>query len=400
MNPEYSEEAILQQQYEQQQQQEAAAAAELRRREQGLLASMHAPPRRPTQHSPTSPTPAQTPPSDDLQAQMAQLLVALGQRTIQPKPERSEKTPDVQELALSSATTTAPAEIDLFERRLALKFRINNDRFTTPTSRVNYAFSRISGHAAESLMTVLDGFSDWQMLIAYLRQLYGHPDPDWYYHQRFISLKQANRPFLEFLADFRFLAQKAPGASDPAFLKQQLRFAISRELTEKLNTVDTRPLSFEQLAAECARLSSLMTVAGPASRSTPRSAAPNTKAPAPAPRVAVVPAVPAAPVAPAAASVPTIAGSDPMDLDTKRRIRREQGLCFYCGSGDHKIGGCSLAPARRASARAESLASSSRPSPRPSPPALAPVGAPSPSLAGDQSPASDCEQSENGVSLA
>ena len=91
---------------------------------------------------------------------MAQLLVALGQRTIQPKQERSEKTPDVQELALSSATTTAPAEIDLFERRLALKFRINSDRFTTPTSRVNYAFSRISGHAAESLMTVLDSFSD------------------------------------------------------------------------------------------------------------------------------------------------------------------------------------------------------------------------------------------------
>ena len=385
MEPEYDVEAQQQQLLQQQQQQQQQAAERLhhahtQQQATGLFAS---------QHAPSPHTPAPSSPDTGIQQQMAQLLVALGQRMTASQ-TRSEKTPDVPELSLSSANATAPAEIDLFERRLEMKFRINADRYATPASRVNYAFSRVSGHAAETLMSVLDELTDWSALVAHLRQLFGHPDPDHYYYQRFITLRQANRPFLDFLADFRFLAKKLPGdGMSPTLLKQQLRLAVSRELTEKLNAVDTRPLSFDQLVTECSRLSALLNTSTP--RPAPRAAAPakaSTAAPASVPRITTT--APAVTVAPASAPA---AVSDPMDLDNKRKLRREQGLCFYCGSGDHRVSACPTAPPRRTPARPKSTASPVRSAS----PASTLVNAPNPAPG---SPVSDLSPSENGVSLA
>ena len=175
----------------------------------------------------------------------------------------------------------------------------------------------------------------------------------------------------------------------PTLLKQQLRLAVSRELTEKLNAVDTRPLSFDQLVTECSRLSALLNTSTP--RPAPRAAAPakaSTAAPASVPRITTT--APAVTVAPASAPA---AVSDPMDLDNKRKLRREQGLCFYCGSGDHRVSACPTAPPRRTPARPKSTASPVRSAS----PASTLVNAPNPAPG---SPVSDLSPSENGVSLA
>ncbi len=291
---------------------------------------------------------------------------------------RSEKTPDVPEF---TPTTSQPAnnkEIDLFESRLRVKFTINHDRYVHAAARVNYVFSRLRSSAADTVLPGFsdDSFADWEEIIQLLRQVFGDPDPQWYYSQRLLSLRQNNRLFHDFYAEFRLLVEKVP-ALPQEFQKHLLRNAISRELTAKLSNVDIRGMSYSQFTIECQRQSSLMVSSPAFSRRTmvPASApgyissAPGSR-PVPAPitsgtRPGYTPSTLEARAVPAPTTAKlTVVNSSPsapdlMDID-QRQYRRNNGLCFYCGSGDHRRAECPVAPRRPVQHRSADVMTPSR----------------------------------------
>lgn len=289
----------------------------------------------------------------NLVQEMMRMMNLLGQQVLKPTattsaPVKSEKTPDVEVFAPSSHAATNTQSLDLFETRLETKFEVNADRYPNELGKINYVFSRLTGSAAESIRPRISNrsFESWRDIVTQLRLIFGEQDPQWYYHQKFFSLRQNNRAFHDFLTEFEFLASKTTVAGNKGFLLYALRNALSRELTEKLQLVAIKDLDYDQLVAECHKFSAhLRSTSTPAHSRNWRS--PATTAPI------VSPAATKAPVRPVSA-IPAVAITtpapvhDPMDLNkaAQREERRRKGLCFYCG-GTHLIVNCPTAPARR-----------------------------------------------------
>ncbi len=304
--------------------------------------------------------PEPIPPAPTMEQQfyiMQQLLTTLGinaaHQQYQPQPQptpnttaiRSERTPDVESPSMTSDPASNLSAIDVFETRLRTKFAINADRYPTPISRVHYVFARLPPAAATAIQPSVadETLADWTDLIAFLRDNFGVHDAEWHYHSKFLSLRQNNRTFTEFYAEFKLVGMKTTFWTNKPALRHQLRFALSRELTDRLQQTDLKGLAYEQLVEECyrlgAHLQSLHTRTTPWTRNT---AATSTRPTAPAP-----PTIPARAVQIAAATTPVApitfaaAGPDRMELDqaAKKEFRRLNNLCFYCGEG-HRINDC------------------------------------------------------------
>ena len=172
----------------------------------------------------------------------------------------------------------------------------------------------------------------------------GDVDPEFTASRRLFTLKQANHTFTDFYSEFKLTARRTPFHGSG--LKQLLRHALSRELTDRLAVVDVRQMSYEDFIQECLRQDNLLRAV------TPRQA---TKSWRSVPAPVSAPALVSVPIAshpdPAAALRPASAPYDPMDLDhshrqtpTDREAERERcralRLCFYCASPDHRAHSC------------------------------------------------------------
>lgn len=286
---------------------------------------------------------------------MAQMLHLLGERSLAPvvtSSGKSEKTPDVDAFTPSSNSAANTQALDLFETRLETKFEVNADRYTTELSRINYVFSRLAGSAAETIRPSISkhAFKNWTDIIEKLRLTFGDQEPEWHYHQRFLNLRQANKPFNEFLIEFEFLASKTLVGNQQAFLTHVLRNALSRELLEKLQLVSLKDLDYDELVEECHKFAAVLRTPGPRHPRQPQPAVPPAfTRPPPATFTAPRPTFAAPPQ-------PALPPGDPMDLSRRRRgpltpgekeERRALGLCLYCGASGHLVSSCPLAPPPR-----------------------------------------------------
>ena len=82
-----------------------------------------------------------------------------------------------------------------------------------------------------------------------LDRAFGDPDEAGTAQRKLSELRQANRPFADYYADFQRYAPLS--GWNPSALKFQLLRGISAELTALLHTVKTQTMTSEQLAEEC-----------------------------------------------------------------------------------------------------------------------------------------------------
>ena len=129
-------------------------------------------------------------PQPQNQDQFAMLVAAL--QTLQNSnqaPTKSEKTADVP--VFSGLGQNVQEDLKKFQIGLESKFRVNADRYSSPESRVYYAFARTTERASS---IVLDGvrtskFTDWQDLYAELELALGEADPEFTTSRRLLTLR-------------------------------------------------------------------------------------------------------------------------------------------------------------------------------------------------------------------
>jgi hypothetical protein len=246
-----------------------------------------------------------------------------------------------------------------FRSKLRAKLRIDAPAIGSEYDRMWHAFGCLSGEAAANMLPWMDRYASDEnklkegALESMLDQM------DFYFLDRNLqeravhelaTIRQANRPFSTFLAEFNRLLMEAGGHewSDDV-KKSYIDRALNREMKDRLVTVEKKD-DFEgycqQLQRYADRMEENQQTRVPRSPfyRTPRQD--TTKVPSPMP-------VPTAPPAPA---------GDPMDWqpspatsrtqrrakwvdEAERQRRRDEGLCLRCGASGHMIRICPHAPA-------------------------------------------------------
>lgn len=226
------------------------------------------------------------------------------------------------------------------------KLKTNRDRFPTAQSRTTYVTNRLSGPAyAQILPHVKEGvcqLKDYEQILEALNRAFGDPNLVNNARNDLFRLRQANKDFSTFFAEFQRLALEGEMSEDslPTLLEQ----AISRELRAMLLHHDPPSREYHQYAAFLQDLENRRLRFHQTPALAPKQ--PFSYAAAATPRQSVT----ASPDqskrdwrAPRPAS-PVITGGDPMDLSSQRRFapggRKERGECFRCGSKDHRVAAC------------------------------------------------------------
>lgn len=165
----------------------------------------------PVPHDPTPPTPAQS---------------------AAPSTRISEKIPDVEQF------TGDRGQLRKFLDKIRAKLTANSDRFPSPQSRMIYVMSRLDGNAYAQIQPFLrleDGtpdFNDYHEILDKLDAAFGDPNHQENARLELMKLRQTNKTFSVFLAEFQRLVQES--RADPAYLPLMLKDAISRELRDML----------------------------------------------------------------------------------------------------------------------------------------------------------------------
>ena len=224
--------------------------------------------------------------------------------------------------------------------QVRLKLTVNRDRYPTEPERAAYAISRLGGDALAQVVpfigegTDLDDLPTLDFIVSILRRAYGVADRHAEAVRRLRRLKQKNREFIAYYAEFeRYMADcdySDQGKTDC------LLFGLNRELLNALSMQPNIPNNFMELVQLLTNIDSAQRYLGEI-RATSQPW--RVQSPLPAPRTPVA-------HVPRAANAPT---GDPMDLDAARQTERERrrtfGLCFYCGESNHTARYC---PRKRA----------------------------------------------------
>ena len=232
-------------------------------------------------------------------------------------------------------------KLEPFIAQVTLKLTVNRDRYPTEPERVAYAISRLGGDALAQIVPFIANGTDLDLLptldftFEILRRAYGVSDRHAESVRKLRNLKQKNREFIAYYAEFeRYMADC--DYSDQAKI-DCLLFGLNQELLNALSTQPAIPRNFPELVQLLINVDS-------AQRYLSEIRAANQWHTQPAPS-RTAPRNPLTPV-PRAASVPA---GDPMDLDAARQTERERrwthGLCFYCGESNHTARYC---PRKRA----------------------------------------------------
>ena len=281
------------------------------------------------------------PANDDLLQHMFMqfLQTQASAQATRPSISKSERTLDPEVFFEKRPSTEVIHEcLKFFEIALDLKMTLNLDCRPTPEACIAYTFSRTSGTAQGYVAPKIQAklYQDWTNVLQNLKNAFSDPDPEFHAQCKLIRLCQANRTFAEFFTKF----SKYAGCSNfnDKALKCHLRYALSKELSRQLVSINLKDFSYQQLVQECQtqdnqlRTASL-NVCKTSSRFQPSVKPANTSSPAinlPAP------------------SKPTTPDANAMDLTHSKLIPQEKercctlGLCFYCGLKGHTTFTCPL----------------------------------------------------------
>lgn len=265
------------------------------------------------------------------------------------KPRLSEKYPDPDYYEGNKH------DLPRFKTHCRIKLNANADRYPTEASKVQYIQGRLKGKAYDQVYPHVrnDGTVDFdtaEKLLEYLESAFGDSDKVRNAQRSLLALRQKNRPFSEYYAEFQRLAPET-GFNDAAKLSALLEglsvelktVAAYRDMPDSLqDIIPVLQKSDNQLRALAQTNSSRTTnsIHRPSQPTIPKTPA-TTVVTTPSPAVTVVPS------------------GDPMDLsnyrsrtakltEQERSYRFTKGLCLYCGDAGHKVNAC---PKSKASQR-------------------------------------------------
>lgn len=163
---------------------------------------------------------------------------------------KSEKLPDIE------VYTGDRDKLEAWITDLKIKMNANKDRYPTEQSKLAYAVSRLGGKAKDQVNVyikedniALDNIAEF---IAVIETAFGDPDRKGTSQRTLISIRQRNRDFSTYFAEFNRHAQYT-GWNDEA-LKAILHSGLSDELKNHLITVDTQELKLQAFAQKLQQL--------------------------------------------------------------------------------------------------------------------------------------------------
>lgn len=233
------------------------------------------------------------------------------------------------------------SDLRRFTTQMVAKMRANGDRFPEPYNRVAYTINRLSGKASDQVMPYIDDkysrFPDYTTVLELLEKAFGDPNKADNARRSLVSLRQNNKDFNTFLAEFQRLAVESsyPEAALPIMLEDKL----SREMQAMLKFMpppDMGYLAFIHHLQELDRR--------------------NQKFTTPVPKPWIPPVSAPTYATPRQVDRGQLTG-DPMDLNTRRSLQplteterqrlKETGSCFRCRKPGHMASQCPEFPLSR-----------------------------------------------------
>lgn len=259
---------------------------------------------------------------------------------------RSQKIPDPDRF------NGDRGKLENFRLMVVLKLKGNEDWYPTEQDRLRYIFSRLEGAAQQQVISRihLDGSIDFhttEELWTVLEQAFGDPDRKGTAQRAVQNLRQRNREFHVYLADFQRHIDYT-GFNEEA-KKIALLNGISVELRDLLVTQDIENAGLDDTIKTCQRLDQRHRATQALHKKTFLPRAP----------FGSPPPSPGTPITPAPRYTMPFTGlpspPEPMDLsaarvqrgpltDAEKQRRREQGLCLYCGDDQHRVLNCPRKP--------------------------------------------------------
>ncbi|ODM21688.1 hypothetical protein SI65_02532 [Aspergillus cristatus] len=216
------------------------------------------------------------------------------------------------------------------------KMNVNHDRYPTPQSRMTYVTNRLRGAPyAQVLPYIKKGIcqlKDYEEILKILDRAFGDPNRVNNARNELFRLRQANKEFGMFFAEFQRLALEGEMSEDvlPTLLEQ----AINRELRGMLMHNEPPNREYHQFANFLQDLENRRRHYENNSPPAARTYASATK-----------PTNPVRPTELPATLQPAENNTDVMDLSSAHRhttSRRDRGECFRCGSKNHLVRNCPL----------------------------------------------------------
>jgi hypothetical protein len=241
------------------------------------------------------------------------------------------------------------ANLRPFLTKLRLKIAGNAARFPNVQHQLRYAFGFLKGDAYAAIEPHLANdrlnFATLDEFTEVLKMAFGDPDETRTATLELESLRQTNKEFSRYYADFQRLM--AIVNYDERAKRAALERGLNKELKSALTLQDAPDNeTFLQFVARVNRLDNRIRAHAQQLRSATTS---NTQRP-PAPRTTPAPVV----TAPATPTTATGTHPGPMELNANRRRitpaerqrRIAQGLCMYCGGTGHFAAQCPAAGRR------------------------------------------------------
>ena len=261
-----------------------------------------------------------------------------------PAPDGPSKTSRISERIPDPTEFTGDRnDLSRFLDQIRAKLVINRDRFPTPQERMVYVVSRLKDLAYQQIRPYIrfgmPQFSDFELILEILERSFGDPNRASRATQKLHEIRQANREFNTFYAEFQRLALDS--GLDEVSLVPILEKAISRELKQLL--VTSKPVVYDihslaihlqdldtrnrYLFGDSSTIVSRNTAAPRFTRSTPPPPSLNTSSLNPVPSYLT--------------TTPKPMSGEPMDLSNHRRYTdKEAGTCFRCHRAGHRVRDC------------------------------------------------------------
>ncbi|KAG7002905.1 hypothetical protein FocnCong_v000908 [Fusarium oxysporum f. sp. conglutinans] len=315
----------------------------------------------------------------------------------------SERLPDPEKFEATRA------DLRRFRDAITEKLTVNEDRYPTAVSRMAYVNSRLNDEAYKLIQPYIRHgtcrLPDYEDILDILRSAYGDPNETRTARRKLDTIKQKDRDFSTFYAEFQSLSLDSGLEGD--VLAPFLEKAISKELFEMLLNNPPADYSYHTLVSHFRELDIRLQEYRERSRPyAPKRSNPTPhRGPtyirpeeherrAPSPRKNQKSHSPRRGRSPPENRQPA---GDPMDLSNQRRYnrpnyRRENNQCFRCGSSTHYLRNCPEPDTRPANFRHAAIPRSPRRYSRHS--------SPRPPISNRSESRDSRKHQENGVSLS
>lgn len=267
-----------------------------------------------------------------------------------PPPSAHRSKPKLPET--KSYNHSKPSLFPSFRHALTAKFAIDGDCIGGDYERVWYGITRLEDAAAARMHPWVDqnqhtaNFTVSEFMKT-METMFGDTNRQKRALDRLNELRQKSRSFGDMLAEFDQLVMEAGGHQWTNDVKKSfLKRAMNRELKDKLITLDGKD-DFDEYREQVKRVANEMDDLKSQYGNWRRPTFP----PNPSSRPAVDPnAMDWQPTPVANANAATNKRRAKWVEKSEMERRRQNRLCFRCGSSEHSIKGCMFAPARQPSA--------------------------------------------------